>query len=110
MSESDRVREVYEALVLGTHDYVTKTGFASVLIGLSGLAAHFCLTTALSLAPAAVVTPIDFARLPLIAVIGALFYAEPIDSSVIIGGALILAANWLNLTRGQTAARRDILP
>ncbi len=81
-----------------------------VLIGLSGLAAHFCLTTALSLAPAAVVTPIDFARLPLIAVIGALFYAEPIDSSVIIGGALILAANWLNLTRGQTAARRDILP
>jgi NAD+ synthase (glutamine-hydrolysing) len=30
------VREVYEALVLGTRDYVRKNGFADVLIGLSG--------------------------------------------------------------------------
>ncbi len=30
------VHEVYEALVVGTRDYVTKNGFADVLIGLSG--------------------------------------------------------------------------
>jgi NAD+ synthase (glutamine-hydrolysing) len=30
------VREVYEALVLGTRDYVTKNGFAEVFLGLSG--------------------------------------------------------------------------
>ncbi len=30
------VREVYEALVLGTRDYVTKNGFTDVVIGLSG--------------------------------------------------------------------------
>jgi NAD+ synthase (glutamine-hydrolysing) len=30
------VHEVYEALVLGTRDYVRKTGFSGVLIGLSG--------------------------------------------------------------------------
>jgi NAD+ synthase (glutamine-hydrolysing) len=30
------VREVYEALVLGTRDYVTKNGFADVVVGLSG--------------------------------------------------------------------------
>jgi len=30
------VREVYEALVLGTRDYVRKNGFTEVLIGLSG--------------------------------------------------------------------------
>jgi NAD+ synthase (glutamine-hydrolysing) len=30
------VREVYEALVIGTRDYVRKNGFATVLIGLSG--------------------------------------------------------------------------
>jgi len=30
------VREVYEALVLGTRDYVTKNGFREVVIGLSG--------------------------------------------------------------------------
>lgn len=32
----DPVREVYEALVLGTRDYVTKNGFTDVCIGLSG--------------------------------------------------------------------------
>jgi len=32
----DPVAEVYEALVLGTHDYVTKNGFREVVIGLSG--------------------------------------------------------------------------
>jgi NAD+ synthase (glutamine-hydrolysing) len=31
-----RVHEVYEALVLGTRDYVRKNGFTDVLIGLSG--------------------------------------------------------------------------
>jgi NAD+ synthase (glutamine-hydrolysing) len=30
------VREVYEALVVGTRDYVTKNGFTDVVIGLSG--------------------------------------------------------------------------
>ncbi|MCH8296963.1 MAG: NAD+ synthase, partial [Chloroflexi bacterium] len=30
------VEEVYQALVLGTHDYLTKSGFSKVLIGLSG--------------------------------------------------------------------------
>jgi NAD+ synthase (glutamine-hydrolysing) len=32
----DPVQEVYEALVLGTRDYVQKNGFSDVLIGLSG--------------------------------------------------------------------------
>jgi NAD+ synthase (glutamine-hydrolysing) len=32
----DGVEEVYHALVLGTRDYVRKTGFSKVLIGLSG--------------------------------------------------------------------------
>ncbi len=32
----DPVREVYEALVLGTRDYATKNGFSDVLVGLSG--------------------------------------------------------------------------
>ena len=32
----DPTREIYEALVLGTRDYVTKNGFTDVVIGLSG--------------------------------------------------------------------------
>ena len=32
----DRIEEIYWALILGTHDYVTKNGFSKVVIGLSG--------------------------------------------------------------------------
>ncbi|SFM14805.1 DMT family transporter [Shimia aestuarii] len=68
-----------------------------VLIGCAGLVAHFCLTTALSLAPATVVMPIDFVRLPLIAVVGVLLYNEPIDIFVVIGALLIFGGNYLNI-------------
>ena len=70
-----------------------------VLIGCAGLLAHFCLTTALSLAPATLVTPVDFLRLPVIAIIGVLVYAEPVDAFVILGALVIFGANYLNLWR-----------
>lgn len=69
------------------------------LIGLAGLVAHLCLTRALSLAPAAVVVPIDFARLPLIAVLAMLLYGEPLDLWVLAGGAVIFLGNFINLRR-----------
>lgn len=68
-----------------------------VLIALAGLVAHFCLTTALKLAPATVVMPIDFVRLPLIAVVGMLLYAEPLDPWVFLGAVVIFSANYLNI-------------
>ena len=68
-----------------------------LLIGVAGLMAHFCLTNALSIAPATVVVPIDFVRLPLIAVIGMVVYAEALDIWVFIGGAIIFAGNYMNL-------------
>ena len=74
------------------------------LIAVAGLVAHFCLTTALSLAPAATVMPIDFIRLPLIAVVGALVYGEVLDPLVLVGGAVIVGANWLNLRWSRPAA------
>jgi drug/metabolite transporter (DMT)-like permease len=75
---------------------ITTTPWLAV-IALGGLTAHFCLTTALSIAPATLVTPVDFLRLPLIAIIGMLFYQEPIDVLVILGATLIFGANYLNL-------------
>lgn len=68
-----------------------------VLVGLCGLAAHLSLTRALSLAPASVVMPLDFARLPVIAAIGALLYGETVGWTLAVGAAIILAANWANL-------------
>lgn len=70
-----------------------------VLIAIAGLVAHFCLTTALGLAPAPVVMPIDFARLPLVAVVGMLVYAEALDPFVFLGAAIIFGANYFNILR-----------
>ena len=76
-----------------------------VVIGLGGITAHFCLTNALSIAPASVVMPMDFARLPTIAVVGVVLYAEPLEWGVILGAGLIFAANYLNILTSQRAGR-----
>jgi drug/metabolite transporter (DMT)-like permease len=77
-----------------------------LLIGCAGLLAHFCLTTALSLAPASTVMPIDFIRLPVIAIVGVAFYNEPISLWVFLGAALIFGGNYLNLMRPIRAQAR----
>ncbi len=71
-----------------------------LVIGLGGLTAHVCLTKALSIAPATLVMPIDFARLPLIAFIGFMFYHESVDGWIILGSVIIFAANYLNIWSG----------
>ena len=80
------------------------------VVALGGLLAHFCLTTALSLAPAAVVMPLDFARLPLVAVLAMLLYAEALDPLVFLGAAVIFGANYLNILTETRAARRAGIP
>ena len=76
-----------------------------LLIGAAGLLAHFCVTNALALAPATVVVPIDFIRLPAIAIIGMLLYDEALDIWVFAGAAIIFTGNYLNIwseTRAKT--------
>lgn len=67
------------------------------VIGCAGLLAHLCLTTALSVAPATVVVPFDFIRLPVIAIVGMALFAEPLDPFVFLGAAVIFGANYLNI-------------
>ncbi|WP_299416874.1 DMT family transporter [uncultured Sulfitobacter sp.] len=68
-----------------------------VLVGCAGLLAHFCLTNALSIAPATVVVPLDFARLPVIAIVAMILFDEPIEIWVFVGGVIIFSANYLNI-------------
>ena len=74
-----------------------------VLTALTGLTAHYSLTSALSLAPAGIVAPMEFLRLPMIALVGAMFYGEPLVIWVLVGALVILAGNLINLTapRGE---------
>ncbi|MBX2825927.1 MAG: DMT family transporter [Gammaproteobacteria bacterium] len=69
----------------------------AMLVGICGLAAHFCITNALKIAPATVVMPLEFLRLPLIAVVGYLLYNEELLLSVFVGAGFILAANIINI-------------
>lgn len=76
-----------------------------ILVGAAGLLAHYCITNALSIAPATVVVPMDFARLPVIAIVGMLVYSEALDIWVFVGAAIIFAGNYLNIwneTRSTT--------
>ena len=97
------------ACAFAVHGHLTLPSLATapwlVLIGCAGLLAHFCLTTALSLAPASIVIPVDFARLPVIAVVGMLLYGEPLDPLVFLGAAIILVANLVNI-RAETRRPR----
>lgn len=61
--------------------------------------AHYCLTRALKHADATVVVPVDFFRLPLIAIVGALFYAEAFDPAVMVGAALMFLGTYYSVTR-----------
>lgn len=75
-----------------------------LIVAVTGTFAHFSLTRALTLADVILVAPLDFLRLPLIAVLGMLLYAEPFDPFVLAGGAVIIGANLLNIW-GERRAR-----
>ena len=74
-----------------------------ILIGCAGLLAHFCLTKAISIAPVSVVMPIDFVRLPTIALVGMFLYGESLEIMVFVGAAIIFAANYLNISHAIRA-------
>lgn len=74
-----------------------------VVVGLTGLGAHYALTSALRYAPAGVVAPMEFLRLPIIAAVGMWMYGEPLRLAVFIGAAIIVAGNLFSL---RAEARR----
>lgn len=72
-----------------------------LVVGVTGLSAHYALTSALGYAPATLVAPMEFLRLPLIALVGTLLYGEDLRVSVFLGAGLIVAGNLVNM-RAET--------
>ena len=68
-----------------------------VVVGITALSGHYCMARALAIADAVVVVPLDFLRLPLVAGVGALFYSEPLDWLVLVGGGIMFAGNLINI-------------
>lgn len=75
-----------------------------LVVGVTGLSAHYALTSALGHAPASIVAPMEFIRLPLIALVGMWVYGESLRLAIFLGAALIIAGNLVNL-REETRRR-----
>jgi drug/metabolite transporter (DMT)-like permease len=67
------------------------------VIGFCGTFSHYCMARAMLYADATVVLPMDFLRVPLTATVGWLLYSERLDLFTVLGAALILTGNLLNL-------------
>lgn len=66
-------------------------------VGVAGLSAHYCITMAFRYGDASMVLPLDFLRVPLIALIGWMFFGEQVDALVFVGAAIILTGILWNL-------------
>jgi drug/metabolite transporter (DMT)-like permease len=65
-----------------------------VAMGATALTAHYAMGRALALGDASFVLPLDFLRLPFIALAALFLYGEPIDGWTMLGAALIFAGNY----------------
>jgi drug/metabolite transporter (DMT)-like permease len=68
-----------------------------IVIAFCGTFSHYCMARAMLYADATAVIPMDFLRVPLTATMGWLVYSERPDTFTVLGAALILAGNLLNL-------------
>jgi len=79
----------------------TKLGAGQIVpmigLGVAGLTSHYCLSNAFRFGEATIVVPIDFLRIPLIALVGWWLYAEPLDAVVFAGAGLIVSGILWNL-------------
>lgn len=66
-------------------------------VGTAGLTSHYCLSNAFRAGDATLVVPLDFMRIPLIAVVGWAFYGERLDVFVLLGALIIVSGVLWNL-------------
>ena len=66
-------------------------------VGIAGLTSHYCLSNAFRSGDATLVVPLDFLRIPLIAVVGWAFYDERLDFFVLLGALIIISGVLWNL-------------
>jgi drug/metabolite transporter (DMT)-like permease len=88
--------------LVGSHPlFLLKLDLATLLpvivISLAGVLSQLCLAKAFQAGEATLAIPLDFVRIPLIAVVGWMFYSEPLDGWVFAGAAIIVTGVVWNL-------------
>ena len=79
-------------------------------VALFATAGHYTMTRAFAAAPISVTQPVTFLQLVWSVLIGAMFFAEPPDSFVIAGGAVIISAVSFITWREARAKKRAVTP
>ena len=77
--------------------FETRHILPAIGVGTAGLTSHYCLANAFRSGDATLVVPLDFMRIPLIAVVGWAFYGERLDIFVLIGALIIVSGVLWNL-------------
>jgi drug/metabolite transporter (DMT)-like permease len=80
----------------------------AALLGAAGSAGHFCMSRALATADATLVAPLDYLRLPIVALIAFLVFGEVPGIWVWIGGGII-AASSIYIARREARRTRSLL-
>jgi len=80
-----------------------------VAIGATALSAHYAMGRALALGDASFVLPIDFLRLPVVALTALLLYGERIDGWTMLGAGVIFGGNYWSV-RHEARRRPDPSP
>ncbi len=70
-----------------------------VLVGVTAIGAHYGIARAFALVDASVILPVDFLRLPVIALIGGAVYGEALDGFVLAGAAVMFVGNYFSVRR-----------
>ncbi len=76
-------------------------------VATAGLTSHYCLSNAFRAGDATLVVPLDFMRIPLIAVVGWALYGESLDVFVLLGALIIVIGVLWNL-RAEAAKARQL--
>jgi len=78
-----------------------------LLVGITSLTGHFCISNAMARAEASIVVTLDFLRLPLITAVGVIGYQETFKPMLVAGAGLMLVGNLMNLYSRRAASNLE---
>ena len=97
------------ALAVWVPPTASQVGWLFVVAGLA-TAGHYTMTLAIGAAPMAVTQPVTVLQLLWATLVGLFLFAEPVDTAVIVGGALIMASVSYISWREAVLLRRNRTP
>ncbi len=80
------------------------------LVACFATAGHYTMTLAFQAAPITVTQPVTFLQLVWSVALGALFFSEPVDGWVVLGGVIILGSVTFIMLREAALKRRSVTP